>query len=197
MMRIITRIAILVTTFVLGWVIGLFVENWSWFVFSNEVSLIDVIALVITTTIGIYVADVIQGNLDSKRVEKDIIFGQFNYVEQYLSELRSEVAKHETDGTVDVMAKIGGCRKFWSKIVNMIQEKYEIDLQKERINPNEFITLNQLCTTTPIVGSEDDSVLARNGIVTYNDTRKNEIFTEIDRIRMIIIDLKLLINQKS
>lgn len=196
-MRIITRIAILVTTFVLGWIIGLFVENWSWFVFSNEVSLIDVIALVITTTIGIYVADVIQGNLDSKRVEKDIIFGQFNYVEQYLSELRSEVAKHETDGTVDVMAKIGGCRKFWSKIVNMIKEKYEIDLQKERINPNEFITLNQLCTTTPIVGSEDDSVLARNGIVTYNDTRKNEIFTEIDRIRMIIIDLKLLINQKS
>lgn len=196
-MRTITKIFVAVVFFALGWIVGLFAENWSWFVFSNEVSLLDVISLVITTAIGLYIADVIQKNLESKRVEKDIIFGQFNYVEEYLSELSSEVSKEQTDGTVDVLAKIGSCRKFWTKIVKMIKEMYGIDPVKDNINPNEFIKLNQLCTKTAIIGATDDSVLAKDGKVSYSDTRKNEIFSEIDRIRMTIVDLKLLINKKS
>lgn len=196
-MRTITKIAVAIVIFALGWAAGLFAENWSWFVISNEVSLLDVLSLVITTVIGLYVAVVIQNNLESKRFEKEIIFGQFNFVEQYLSELRTEVLKVQSEGTVDIVAKIGGCRKFWNKIVIVIKEKYGIDLSKYNITPNEFIKLNQLCTSTPIIGDQDDSVIAKNGKVTYSDTRKNEIFSEIDRIRMIIVDLKLLINQKS
>ena len=196
-MRTITKIAIAIVIFALGWVVGLFAENWSWFVFSNEVSLLDVISLVITTAIGLYVAVVIQNNLESKRAEKEIIYGQFNFVEQYLAELRSEVSKEQAEGSNDIVAKIGGCRKFWSKIVTLIKEKYGIDLSKYNINPNEFIKLNQLCTSTPIIGVQDNSVLAQDGMVSYSETRKNEIYSEIDRIRMTIVDLKLLINQKS
>ena len=196
-MRTITKIAIAIVIFALGWVVGLFAENWSWFVFSNEVSLLDVISLVITTAIGLYVAVVIQNNLESKRAEKEIIYGQFNFVEQYLAELRSEVSKEQAEGSNDIVAKIGGCRKFWSKIVTLIKEKYGIDLSKYNINPNEFIKLNQLCTSTPIIGVQDNSVLAQDGKVSYSETRKNEIYSEIDRIRMTIVDLKLLINQKS
>lgn len=197
MMRTITKIVVAIVVFALGWIVGLFAENLSWFIYSNEVSLLDVISLVITTAIGLYVADVIQKNLEDKRVEKDIVFGMFNYVEEYLSELRSEVAKEQTEGTVDILAKIGSCRKFWTKIVKMIHERYDIDLSKEKINPNEFIKLNQLCTSTAIIGATDNSVLAKKGKVTYSDIRKNEIFSEIDRIRMTIVDLKLLINKKS
>lgn len=196
-MRKITKIALAIFIFTLGWATGLFAENWSWFVFNNEVSLLEVLSLVITTVIGLYVADVIQNNLESKKFEKEIIFGQFNFVEQYLSELRTEVLKVQSEGTVDIVAKIGGCRKFWSKIVTVIKVKYGIDLAKCDINPNEFIKLNQLCTSTPVIGVQDDSVIAKDGKVSYSDTRKNEIFSEIDRIRMIIVDLKLLINQKS
>ena len=81
--------------------------------------------------------------------------------------------------------------------MNLIHEKYGIDLSSNNINPNEFIKLNQLCTNTAIIGVKDSPVLVKDGKVTYSDTRKNEIYTEIDRIRMIIVDLKLLINQKS
>ena len=196
-MRTITKIAVAIVIFALGWVVGLFAENWSWFEFSNEVSLLDVISLVITTAIGLYVAVVIQNNLENKRAEKEIIYGQFNFVEQYLSELRTEVSKEQAEGSNDIVAKIGGCRKFWSKIVTLIKEKYGIDLSKYNINPNEFIKLNQLCTSTPIIGVQDDSVLAQDGKVSYSETRRNEIYSEIDRIRMTIVDLKLLINQKS
>lgn len=196
-MRTITKIAVAFVIFALGWVVGLFAENWSWFEFSNEVSLLDVISLVITTAIGLYVAVVIQNNLENKRAEKEIIYGQFNFVEQYLTELRSEVSKEQTEGSNDIVAKIGGCRKFWSKIVSLIKEKYGIDLSKYNINPNEFIKLNQLCTSTPIIGVQDDSVIAQDGKVSYSETRRNEIYSEIDRIRMTIVDLKLLINQKS
>lgn len=196
-MRTITKIAIAIVIFAIGWVVGLFAENWSWFEFSNEVSLLDVISLVITTAIGLYVAVVIQNNLENKRAEKEIIYGQFNFVEQYLSELRSEISKEQTEGSNDIVAKIGGCRKFWSKIVTLIKEKYGIDLSKYNINPNEFIRLNQLCTSTPIIGAQDNSVIAQNGKVIYSETRRNEIYSEIDRIRMTIVDLKLLINQKS
>ena len=196
-MRTITKIAIAIVIFAIGWVVGLFAENWSWFEFSNEVSLLDVISLVITTAIGLYVAVVIQNNLENKRAEKEIIYGQFNFVEQYLSELRSEISKEQTEGSNDIVAKIGGCRKFWSKIVTLIKEEYGIDLSKYNINPNEFIRLNQLCTSTPIIGAQDNSVIAQNGKVIYSETRRNEIYSEIDRIRMTIVDLKLLINQKS
>ena len=196
-MRTITKIAVAIVIFALGWVVGLFAENWSWFEFSNEVSLLDVISLVITTAIGLYVAVVIQNNLENKRAEKEIIYGQFNFVEQYLSELRSEVSKEQAEGSNDIVAKIGGCRKFWSKIVTLIKEKYGIDLSKYNINPNEFIKLNQLCTSTPIIGAQDNSVIAQDGKVSYSETRRNEIYSEIDRIRMTIVDLKLLINQKS
>ena len=196
-MRTITKIAVAIVLFALGWVVGLFAENWSWFVFSNEVSLLDVISLVITTAIGLYVAVVIQNNLENKRAEKEIIYGQFNFVEQYLSELRLEVSKEQSEGLNDIVAKIGGCRKFWSKIVTLIKGKYGINLSKYNINPNEFIKLNQLCTSTPIIGVQDNSVLAQDGKVSYSEFRKNEIYSEIDRIRMTIVDLKLLINQKS
>lgn len=196
-MRTITKIAVAIVIFALGWVVGLFAENWSWFEFSNEVSLLDVISLVITTAIGLYVAVVIQNNLENKRAEKEIIYGQFNFVEQYLTELRTEVSKEQAEGSNDIVAKIGGCRKFWSKIVTLIKDKYGIDLSKYNINPNEFIKLNQLCTSTPIIGVQDDSVIAQDGKVTYSETRRNEIYSEIDRIRMTIVDLKLLINQKS
>lgn len=196
-MRTITKIAVAIVIFALGWVVGLFAENWSWFEFSNEVSLLDVISLVITTAIGLYVAVVIQNNLENKRAEKEIIYGQFNFVEQYLTELRTEVSKEQAEGSNDIVAKIGGCRKFWSKIVTLIKDKYGIDLSKYNINPNEFIKLNHLCTSTPIIGVQDDSVIAQDGKVTYSETRRNEIYSEIDRIRMTIVDLKLLINQKS
>lgn len=196
-MRTITKIAVAIVIFALGWVVGLFAENWSWFEFSNEVSILDVISLVITTAIGLYVAVVIQNNLENKRAEKEIIYGQFNFVEQYLLELRTEVSKEQTEGSNDIVAKIGGCRKFWNKIVTLIKDKYGIDLSKHNINPNEFIKLNQLCTSTPIIGVQDNSVLAQDGKVTYSETRRNEIYSEIDRIRITIVDLKLLINQKS
>ena len=196
-MRIITKIVVAIVIFALGWVVGLFAENWSWFEFSNEVSLLDVISLVITTAIGLYVAVVIQNNIENKRAEKEIIYGQFNFVEQYLSELRYEVSKEHDESSNDIVAKIGGCRKFWSKIVTLIKDKYGIDLSKYNINPNEFIKLNQLCTSTPIIGDKDNSVIAQDGKVTYSETRRNEIYSEIDRIRMTIVDLKLLINQKS
>ena len=196
-MRIITKIVVAIVIFALGWVVGLFAENWSWFEFSNEVSLLDVISLVITTAIGLYVAVVIQNNIENKRAEKEIIYGQFNFVEQYLSELRYEVSKEHAESSNDIVAKIGGCRKFWSKIVTLIKDKYGIDLSKYNINPNEFIKLNQLCTSTPIIGDKDNSVIAQDGKVTYSETRRNEIYSEIDRIRMTIVDLKLLINQKS
>lgn len=146
-MRTITKIAVAIVIFALGWVVGLFAERWSWFEFSNEVSLLDVISLVITTAIGLYVAVVIQNNLENKRAEKEIIYGQFNFVEQYLSELRSEVSKEQAGGSNDIVAKVGGCRKFWSKIVTLIKVKYGIELSKYNINPNEFIKLNQLCTS--------------------------------------------------
>lgn len=196
-MRTITKIAIAIVLFALGWVVGLFAENWSWFVFNNEVSLLDVLSLVITTAIGLYVAVVIQNNIENKRVEKDIIFGLLNFVEQYLLELRTEVSKEQAAGSDDIVSKIGACRKYWSKIMTLIHDKYGIDFSSNNINPNEFIKLNQLCTGTAIIGANDSSVLVKDGKASYSDTRKNEIHTEIDRIRMIIVDLKLLINQKS
>lgn len=197
-MRTITKLLLAIVIFAIGWATGLFAENWSWFVFTNEVSLLDVISIVITTAIGLYVADVIQKNLESKRVEKDIIFGLFNYVEAYLSELGIEVSKNQEGGdSVVLLAKIGSCRKFWNKILKMMNDKYNIQFSTGSDYSKEFIQLNRLCTSTPKKGANDTSIRITNGKIFYSDIRKNKIYSEIDRIRMVIVDLKLLINQKS
>lgn len=82
----ITKYILWIVIFCVGICIGKLL-NWGYFTLSKEVSIIDAITLFVTVGCAIFIAKVLEKEVQDDRIEKDLFLNQANQLETFLGEI--------------------------------------------------------------------------------------------------------------
>ena len=77
------------TIFLLGIVFGVSLCNWSYFEFEKTIKITDLVSIIITAGVGLYIAVVIQDQQSTSRSEKDFFIDEVKVCRSYLEQLKS------------------------------------------------------------------------------------------------------------
>lgn len=197
-----SKLIVAVALIALGWVLGQYIENIAFFTYSYEISLIDVISLIVTAFMAWYVSRILEKNIQDKRTEKDLILSKIDEVDQAINSLILLNSSESTVSYVKVVHILTKSRKWSVRFWNIIDQKYKGLSNKEKDNYtsmlNKMREANVLCTYTPPTGV-DENILIVGGEITYSNARKYEIDIKLESIRDDLIDFvmkKIMFNDK-
>ena len=86
----ITKYILWIVIFCVGICIGKLL-NWGYFTLSKEVSIIDAITLFVTVGCAIFIAKVLEKEVQDDRIEKDLFLNQANQLETFLGEIEKNI----------------------------------------------------------------------------------------------------------
>lgn len=163
---------------------------------SWKVELIDIISLVVTILLAIYVATSLESRVQDDRVEKELHIEQIRQIEQLICEienlLRSDSIKYN-----EVISRISKIRIKKNNVFGALQEclpdkgssfKDRIDNITQTID-----SLKRLLTDTSVDSKTD--VVMKNGILTYSSTRTSDINNAICVLENELYRLKISLNR--
>ena len=192
-----SKLIVAVALIALGWVLGQSIENIAFFTYSHEISLIDVISLIVTVFMAWYVSRILEKSIQDKRTEKDLILSKIDEVDQAINSLILLNSSESTVSYVKVVHILTKSRKWSVRFWNIIDQKYKGLSNKEKDNYtsmlNKMREANILCTYTPPTGV-DENILIVDGEITYSNARKYEIDIKLESIRDDLIDFKMKVN---
>lgn len=95
---------------VLGGLIGFFSVQWTLFEFDYKIVLVDLINLIVTASLGYYIATYLQNKQGSSRVEKDLLIEEVKKVKIDLDRINSFVENNQIPfgETVSIFKNISG-----------------------------------------------------------------------------------------
>lgn len=180
-----------------GWVFGQYLEGISFFTYSYEISLIDVISLIVTALMAWYVSRILEKNIQDKRIEKDLILSKIDEVDQAINSLISLNSSESIVSYVEVVHVLKKSKKWSARFWSIIEQKYKGLSDKEKGNYtsmlNKMQEANRLCTYTPPTGI-DENILIVSGEIIYSNARKYEIDIKLESIRDDLIEFKMKVN---
>lgn len=169
-------ILILCIAFVIGFTIGR-ITDWSYFIVDNEISVIDILSLAITSVIAIYIAKIIEREKQNTQSAKQSYIEKLSQCEQLLFTITSLIdEKNISYGKINNAVHI-----FRVKLNNTIEnitkkdshfKNFEID---KNMLDNKTKELRDLLTNTPIDKNDNSNIIIRNNKVTYSEKRVLDI----------------------
>lgn len=165
------------------------------FCYDNSINLFDVISLVITSIIGIYIAYYLHIAQERTRVEKDIMLSELEKIETVMDELFKTFISSDSIDNFKLTSMIGSCRKRYSNFKNVDSSLYDTQDDSSRLDDitKGFIRLNKLTEREP---DNDIDVKIANDIVTFSTQRKAEIINQIDSLCFMILNKKIETNKR-
>ena len=129
-----SKLIVAVALIALGWVLGQYIENIAFFTYSHEISLIDVISLIVTVFMAWYVSRILEKSIQDKRTEKDLILSKIDEVDQAINSLILLNSSESTVSYVKVVHILTKSRKWSVRFWNIIDQKYKGLSNKEKDN---------------------------------------------------------------
>ena len=172
--------------------------NWGYFELSKEVSIIDALTLFVTIGVAIYVAKILEKEVQDVRIEKELYIAKITEIESILKDF--EILVEEKDSSYNrINNRINSCRMKKGSIFNTIKEKFRQVKTKDFDRSEKEITdginsLKRLLTETPAVKETNPAISVKKDIVTYSPNRIIEIYTEINFINENLFKMKVRIN---
>lgn len=167
---------IILIFFVIGLIIGR-ITDWSYFVFDNKISVIDVLSLAITSFLAIYIAKIIEREKQNAQSAKQSYIDKLIQCEQLLFTITNLIEeKNVSYGKINNTVHI-----FRIKLNNTIEyitekddhfKNFEID---KNMLENKTKELKDLLTNTPIDKTDKSNIVIRNNKVTYSEKRVLDI----------------------
>lgn len=167
---------IILIFFVIGFIIGR-ITDWSYFVFDNKISVIDVLSLAITSFLAIYIAKIIEREKQNAQSAKQSYIDKLIQCEQLLFTITNLIEeKNVSYGKINNTVHI-----FRIKLNNTIEyitekddhfKNFEID---KNMLENKTKELKDLLTNTPIDKTDKSNIVIRNNKVTYSEKRVLDI----------------------
>lgn len=168
---------------------------------DTTINVLDAISLVATIAVGIYIAKILQKEVQDKRIEKDMYLGLILSVERILNDLETLIENSEgsTLHYQRVVSIIHRCR---IKKIDIFKALDSIDnkLLKSKVNDldqrlkGELKILKKALTETSVNSSPTPSVKLENNIIHYSEDRIIEIITSINAVERIFFKLKVIVN---
>lgn len=187
---------------VVGIIVGVFIQLTYAFpiCFNPQIGLIDVLELFVTIFLGIYIARIIEKQIQDKRVEKDILLKRIEQIEFLIEEFEKiEIGVPQT--YTQITHRISKAREKKNRMIKSIQQKTinnklihpQINEIQEKLK-NDFKTLKLLLTNTPAQISNHPEVKIENGNIVYYESRLNEINATLFDVNDRLLELKLIVN---
>lgn len=185
-------------------VVGLFIRNW-WEIgtisLNTEINVLDAISLIATVVVGLYIAKILEKEVQDKRIEKDMFLARIGGIERILNDIEFliESSKGIEIHYGQVVNMMHRCRIKKSDVFNALEKKDTGSL-KNQINDynqklkTEFQLLKKSLTDTTVGDSKQPAVKLKNNIVSYSEERSLEILSSINTIESIFFDLKIIVN---
>ena len=165
-------------------------------VISWKIELFDLISLIVTILLAIYVAISLERRVQDDRVEKELHIEQINQIEQIINELES-ILRSDDIQYQDIISRISKIRIKKNNIVNAIKDCLpELSaIIKDRTDSitRSIDSLKRLLTETSVDNNTD--VVMVNGILTYSSNRISDISNSIYALENELYRLKIIINR--
>lgn len=162
---------------------------------SPQIPVFDIISLLITVVLAIYVAKILEKDVQNSQVGKQMFLTKIEQNESLLSSLNEYIGQETI-----LLSKINNILHRYRTIQNTIhsalkskKKNGEFSSDCESIE-NEAKELNRLLTMTPIDSSDQSNITIRDGKITYSNNRITEITTCLLRIDNMLFNLKHKIN---
>lgn len=170
-------ILVVCIAFAIGFTIGR-ITDWSYFIIDNEISVIDIVSLAVTSALAIYIAKIIEREKQNTQSAKQSYLDKLSQCEQLLFTITSLVEEKDIS-----FGKVNSIIHFFRlKLNNTIKNITEKDSHFKQIQIDKSLLdlktkkLKGLLTNTPIDKNDVSNICVRNGIIKYySDARILEI----------------------
>lgn len=162
---------------------------------STEIPIFDIATLIVTTILALYVAQIIEKDIQNSQIGKQMYLDRLNQNENILADLNNYIQEDRI-----VLSKITNMlhryRSRQTGIHKALKDRSRKSLFELELSSIEADTkdLKRLLTDTPIDNTDQSNITIRDGIVNYSKQRTTEIATCIARIDNTIFELKHKIN---
>lgn len=200
--RTIVEILFAVGIFVIGWFVG---SKWQICQFSLDlqVNIVDAVSLLITVGMGLYIARILEKEVQDNRIEKDMYLSKVSAIE-YLLESLENMFQNNNGINLDYRAIVNIEHRIRTKknsifthIIEKSRKKIKVEIQSyEKSLKEEFKDLRNYLTQTNASEIGDNKDIAiENNIAKYSQERTSLILTCLSSIENKLLELKVLINK--
>lgn len=184
-----------------GWMIG---HSWEVkkFCLDLNVNLIDVISLLATIALGIYIAWILEKEVQDKRIEKDMYLAKINAIDE-IREKIEDIFQTSNGKDVDYKKVVSLEHRIKTKrdsIFKHILEKSHGKIKKELTEhdtqlKSDFKDLRNFLTQTNANATEPQDIKIEKDKATYSESRTSSILSSLNNIDNRLLEIKVLVNK--
>lgn len=199
--RTIVEIFIGCVVFFVGWILG---NKWQCIECTLDLTfnIVDVITLIVTIAMGIYIAWILEKEVQDNRIEKDMYLTKIGVIEGILDEL--DRMFHTCNGqSIDYKKVVSLEHRIRTKknsifkhILNNSHGKINKELSKydEQLKM-EFKDLRNFLTQTSVSESEPKDIEITDNQANYSSERTTNVLSSINSIDNKLLEIKVLVNK--
>ena len=199
--RTITEIIVGIIILIIGWAIG---NKWQIATFNVDlqINIVDALTLVVTIVMGIYIAWIIEKEVQDKRIEKDMYLSKVCALEEIRDEIENLFQSNNGEQIdfkkiVSLDHRIRTKRKsIFKHLLDCSHGKIKKELENYDKNlKNDLKDLRNLLTQTSVGEVVIKDIEISNNIANYSSERTSLILKILDEIDNKFLEVKVLVNK--
>lgn len=163
----------LIPVILLSGIFGYYTNSYKFFDFKNEIDLVSLITLIVTSAIGIYIASSLQKNIDADKFEKALIFDNIKPITNKIKKI--------SDGIANNTLVFQSTKKWFKDISSQLSELENINNACDIIDCNEldklrtqYLELKTIITDSKIQGeliqlTSENNTLAKKKLTEFKN----------------------------
>lgn len=159
---------------ILSGIFGYYTNSYELFKFKYEIDIVNLVTLIITSAIGIYIASSLQKNIDADKFEKALIFDNIRPIANKLKKI--------AEGINNESLSFQNTKKWFKSISSQLSELESINNMCDIIDCNEldklrsqYLELKTLLTDSKIQGElielpTEKTILAKKKLIAFKNS---------------------------
>ena len=185
----------------IGWLIG---SRWKicQFVLDLQINIVDAVSLLVTVAMGLYIARILEKEVQDNRIEKDMYLSKISVIENLLETIET-MFQNKNGIDLDYKFIVNLEHRIRTKknsifehIVVKSKRKIKDEIQAyEKLLKDDFKDLRNYLTQTNASEEGTKDISIENNIAKYSSERTSLILTSLNSIENKLLELKVLINK--
>lgn len=180
--------------FGLGWLFGIWVENWAFVTLTFEVPAINLVTTIATLLVTVYVAKIIQKSVQNRNSQNQLLIKRIEEIDKLVEDIEHTTS---TNGFsyVGVLAKFKNLQISCKRVLDETKRLYPTMNKPQYLKILPLIHQSQgVATYIPVNGGNGISVV--HDSVSYSSSKRTEIYSSLSILRDELFDLQVGINQQ-